>query len=54
MPAYDYVCKDCKKTFTLIMSLAEYDKAKPVCPKCASKHVEQKPATFFAVSAKKS
>ncbi len=54
MPAYEYLCKDCKKTFTLIMSLAEYDKARPACPKCKSKKVEQKPAAFFAVTAKKS
>lgn len=54
MPAYEYLCKECKKSFTLIMSLSEYDKARPACPKCKSKKVEQKPAAFFAVTAKKS
>jgi putative FmdB family regulatory protein len=54
MPSYAYVCKDCKKSFTVTMSLADYEKAKVTCPSCKSKKVEQKPATFFAVSAKKS
>ncbi|HET7842234.1 MAG TPA: FmdB family zinc ribbon protein [Terriglobia bacterium] len=54
MPSYEYLCKDCKKTFTIILTLDEYSKARAVCPKCKSKKVEQKPAAFFAVSAKKS
>ncbi len=54
MPSYEYFCKDCKKTFTIIMTLDEYGKAHVACPKCKSKKVEQKPAAFFAVSAKKS
>jgi putative FmdB family regulatory protein len=54
MPSYEYFCKDCKKTFTIIMTLAEYSKAHVACPKCKSKKVEQKPAAFFAVTAKKS
>jgi len=36
------------------MTLAEYQKGGVACPSCKSKKVEQKPATFFAVSAKKS
>jgi putative FmdB family regulatory protein len=54
MPRYDYVCKECKKSFTLTMTLTEHDKAKVSCPGCKSKKVEQKVAAFFAVSAKKS
>ncbi len=54
MPTYDYRCKDCKKTFSLVMTLAAHDKAHPVCPKCQSKNVDQKPAAFFAVGSKKS
>jgi putative FmdB family regulatory protein len=54
MPSYEFVCKDCKKTFTLIMTLAEYEKGRFVCPKCKSKKVEQKMAAFFAVTSKKS
>lgn len=54
MPSYAFVCKECKKSFTLTMTLAEYDKGKITCPGCKSRKVEQKPAAFFAVSAKKS
>lgn len=54
MPNYEFVCKDCKKPFTLIMTLAEYEKGHVACPKCKSKKVEQKPAAFFAVTSKKS
>ncbi len=54
MPSYEYFCKNCKKTFTVVLTLAEYEKAHVACPKCKSKKVEQKPAAFFAVTAKKS
>lgn len=54
MPSYDYVCKQCKKTFNVILTLAEYEKGDVVCPKCKSKKVEQKVAAFFAVTSKKS
>lgn len=54
MPCYEYICKDCKKTFTLIITLEEYEKGRIACPKCKSKKVEQKPAAFFAVTTKKS
>ena len=54
MPIYEYVCKECKKRFTLILSITEYEKTLPVCPKCKSRKVEQLPAAFFAVTARKS
>jgi putative FmdB family regulatory protein len=54
MPHYEFFCKDCKKTFTLILTLAEYDKGKFICPKCKGKHVEQRLAAFYAVTSKKS
>ena len=54
MPTYSYHCKECKKSFTLSMPLADYEKRKVACPKCKSKKVEQQVAAFFAVSTKKS
>jgi putative FmdB family regulatory protein len=55
MPSYDFYCKDCKKTFTVVMALAEYEKSRPACPKCkGKKKVEQRPAAFFAVTSRKS
>jgi putative FmdB family regulatory protein len=54
MPTYEYACKECKKTFTLTMTLGEHEKARVACPKCKSKKVEQQFAAFFAVTSKKS
>ncbi len=54
MPSYEFLCKQCKKTFTIMLTLREYEKGRVACPKCKSKKVEQKPAAFFAVTAKKS
>jgi putative FmdB family regulatory protein len=54
MPVYEYVCKECKKTFTLTMTLGEHEKGHAACPKCKSKKVEQQVAAFFAVTSKKS
>ena len=54
MPQYEYVCKECKQPFSLVMTLTEYNKGNAACPKCKSKKVEQKMATFFAVTSKKS
>ncbi len=54
MPTYDFACKNCKKKFTLILTVAEHEKGRPVCPKCKSKKVEQQIAPFFAVTSKKS
>ena len=54
MPVYDYVCKDCQKSFELILTLGEHDKGDIPCPKCGSKNVEQAAVAFFAVTSKKS
>jgi putative FmdB family regulatory protein len=54
MPIYEYLCKECNKRFTLVLSLTEYEKRLPACPKCKSRKVEQLPAAFFAVTARKS
>ncbi|HEV2352536.1 MAG TPA: FmdB family zinc ribbon protein [Candidatus Sulfopaludibacter sp.] len=54
MPTYEFVCMECKKTFTRVMSLAEIEKGNAACPHCQSKKTEQKPAAFFAKTARKS
>ena len=54
MPSYDYLCKECNKTFNVILTVAEHDSKRLACPKCKSKKVEQKYAAFFAVTSKKS
>ena len=54
MPRYEFYCEDCKKTFELILTLAEYEKGKVKCPTCGKEHVHQEVAAFFAVTSKKS
>ena len=54
MPVYEYTCPACRKDFTRILSLKEYEKGKVKCPSCGSSKVKQKPTTFFAVTSKKS
>ena len=54
MPTYDYACKECKKTFSLSMTIQDHDKKRITCPKCKSRKVEQRFGSFFAVTSKKS
>ncbi len=54
MPIYTYLCTKCNHTFTLMMTVREYEKAKPKCPKCQSTEVEQQVQMFSAVTSKKS
>jgi len=54
MPVYDYLCKDCQKSFELVLTLSEHDRDTIVCPKCGSKNIEQDVAEFYAVTSKKS
>ena len=37
MPVYDYICKDCNKTFEKIITLAEHEKETVSCPSCGSR-----------------
>ena len=50
MPSYEFICKECKKTFGRIMTLAEYEKGGITCPHCKSKKLEQKAAASDACS----
>jgi putative FmdB family regulatory protein len=54
MPVYDYICRDCHKTFERILTIREHDHAQMKCPHCGSKNVQQEAATFYAVTSKKS
>jgi len=54
MPLYDFVCEDCKKTFTKSMHVAELEKGEVKCPDCGSTKVHQKVAAFFVATSKKS
>jgi putative FmdB family regulatory protein len=54
MPIYEYICKACKKAFTLTLTMAEHERKRVACPKCKSKKAEQQFGSFSAVTSKKS
>jgi putative FmdB family regulatory protein len=54
MPYYEYLCLDCKKKFSLALTIAEHDKRRIKCPKCAGSKLEQQWAAFYATTSKKS
>ncbi len=54
MPRYEFLCQKCKKSFELIMTIAEREKAKVKCPKCKGTKVVSQLASFMAQTSKKS
>jgi putative FmdB family regulatory protein len=54
MPHYEFFCHDCKRLFSKILSLVDYEKGHVVCPKCGSKKVEQRWSAFTVITSKKS
>ncbi len=54
MPNYEFRCEDCKKKYTLMMSVKEREKGKPKCPKCGSKKSQPIIGSFFAKTSRKS
>lgn len=54
MPQYTFECKDCQRTFTIILHVADLEKGGIKCPECSSEKVEQQITGFFAVTSKKS
>ena len=53
MPHYEFFCHDCKKLFSKILSLVDYENGRVVCPKCGSKKVEQRWSAFTVITSKK-
>lgn len=53
MPTYAYQCRNCGAEFERIESLSERAARAP-CPKCGSRHVEQRMTPFYARTARKS
>jgi putative FmdB family regulatory protein len=54
VPQYNFLCLACKKEFSKILTISEYEKGRIVCPHCKSKDEEQRWAAFYAVTSKKS
>ncbi len=55
MPTYEYQCNDCKKSFTVYVTVAEHEKnPKPACEHCKSKKVIQQFSGVSVITSKKS
>jgi len=54
MPAYEFICEECNKPFSLIISISEYEKKEFRCPECKSDKVKQQITSFQAKTSKKS
>ena len=54
MPQYEFFCQACEKQYSVVLTLAEYEKGGTKCPHCGSDKVEQRWAAFYAVTSKKS
>ena len=54
MPHYEFLCHNCKKLFSKILSLIDYDEGEIPCPYCCSKEVEQCWSVFSTITSKKS
>jgi len=65
MPHYEFACRSCKKVFSHILSLVDYEEGDVYspnndqkegdvcCPQCCSKDVEQRWSVFDALSSNK-
>ncbi len=54
MPAYEFKCQMCEKTFTLILKITELEEGKTACPHCNTGKVTQVLSSFFAKTSRKS
>lgn len=54
MPIYEFRCRDCQKTFEMVQSVAEHEKASARCPHCNGTNVDRVLSRVYAVTSKKS
>ncbi len=54
MPQYEFYCHACKKTFTKILTLVDYEAGGVVCLHCGSQKVEQCWSVFSVITSRKS
>jgi len=54
MPHYEFFCHACKKSFSKVLSLVDYEEGDVLCPHSGSKEVEQCWSAFSAITSKKS
>jgi putative FmdB family regulatory protein len=55
MPAYEYICNDCNRVFTVFLSIRELETEPEIkCSHCESDNVRKIFTGFFAKTSKKS
>ena len=54
MAHYDFFCHACSRVFSKNLTPREYEEGEVLCPHCSSDNVEERWATFHAITAKKS
>lgn len=54
MPGYEFFCHNCKKLFSRVLSLVDYEEGDILCPHCGSSEVEQCRSAFNTIMSKKS
>ena len=54
MPQYEFYCRACKKSFSQVLKLVDYEEGDIACPQCGSKNVEQRWSAFSVIPSKKS
>jgi putative FmdB family regulatory protein len=54
MPVYEYVCRDCEKTFEMRRPMAEATAANVKCPSCGSARIDRMYSSVYAKTSKKS
>ena len=53
MPVYEFICRDCHKTFEVARPVSE-SAARTSCPTCGSHNTERTWSSVFAKTSKKS
>ena len=56
MPEYDFYCQDCKKDFTVWMSMSDYEanRGRHKCPGCGGDNVERTVSPVIVQTSRKS
>lgn len=53
MPHYEFTCLACKKKFSVVLNVSQYEKRKLKCPRCGSKRLEQPWTAVYTITSKK-
>ncbi len=54
MPTYDFRCGNCRKKYSLTMTISARGQKRIKCPKCGSSKAEAVFSPFFAKTSRKS